>query len=549
MTESRKSILYWRCAVAGFGLLVGLALVAFFDPIQWINDASQYESTARNLRDHGEFGTSCIFYGEHYGFGTIPAPQTVFPPGYPALIAGTSWFTGWSLRVAGFGVNLVCFVASGWVLFSLCRRLGSRSDVAFFCSACWLLTATMWHGTWLNLSESPFMFFALLAIRLLLEPGWGFAVAGGVLAAVGITMRYAGVFLVFAVGLNHAALAFRSRDKKLLVHAVTFCIPPALALAALFGRNLTLAGSVRGGNDYPMTAPLERVALRFVASVARLVGINRHVLDDWVTAAVSGVAVLAAIAGVAWFLRERRRVAANRPAIDQTAGSLLMLTFPLIYGGVLFLLEYFEGAGMTDRLMAPVIPFLLAAVSRFISHAGTSSRVMLKAATGVMVATIVSQFFAHQRLLSEAPPSHALHDTLQSRLEPGHANTQTLKQFLQANVSAEYPLLCNEPQLAHGLLKRPVIGLPTGRYNTGEEWSEDRVLKEVIEPYNVRLVLMAKDQSFFTDRTPLFFRQIQTGEAGKSLRVLYESRLYTLFGVRRGNSVDTVRQTGTAGRR
>ena len=547
MTETRKSILYWHYVIVGFGLLVGVALVAFFDPIQWINDAAQYESTARNLRDHGEFGTSCIFYGEHYGFGTVPAPQTVFPPGYPALIAGASWLTGCSLRVAGFGVNLVCFVASGWVLFSLCRRLGSRSDVAFFCSACWLLMATMWHSTWLNLSESTFMFFALLAIRLLLEPGWGFALVAGILAAAGITMRYAGVFLVFAVGLNHAVIAFRSRDKKPLLHAVIFCIPPALALAALFGRNLTLSGSARGGNDYPMTAPLQRVILKFVASVARLFGINRHVLDDWVTATVSGVAVLALIAGTAWFLRERRRAATSRQAAGQTAGSLLLLTFPLIYSVVLFLLEYFEGAGMTDRLMVPVVPFVLAAVSRFVSQAGTSSRVMLKAAVGLMMATTVAQFFAHQRLVSEASPSHALHDALQSRLEPSHGNDQTLQAFLQANVTNQHPLLCNEPQLAHGLLKRPIIGLPTGRYNTGEEWSEDRVLKDVIEPYDVRFVLMAKDPSLLTERSPLFFQQIQAGEAGQSLRVLYETRLYTLFVIRRVNSIGTVQQTGTAG--
>ena len=538
MPESPTAIRRWRCAIGVVGLLVGLAMAWSFDPIQRINDASQYESTARNLRDGGQFATSCIFYGEHYRFGSVPAPQTVFPPGYPAFMAALSRLTGCSLRTAGFAINVVCFVASGWALFSLCRRIGSRADLAFVCSASWLLASTMWHAAWLNLSEPSFMLFVLLAVRLLMEPGWRPTALSGLSAAVAISTRYAGLFLVLAVGLNHALFALRRRDKEPLQQAALFGVAPAIMLAALFGRNIALAGTMRGGNDYPMTESLQRVTLRFVASVARLFGFNRSILEDSTIAILAGAATVVVLAGAVWFIRARTRAASNRSAEPATAGEWLMLTFPVTYTAILFALEYFEGAGMTDRLMAPVLPFLLAAVAAFVSRAGTPVRVTRLAATGILLVAVVSQYCVHRRLVEAAPPSHAIHRALYDSITIASDSRQTLLEFLQTRITDQAPLLCNEPQLTYGLIKRPVVGLPTGRYNTGPEWNHHRAIDEVIEPYNVQFVLLLKSPEVSIERAPLLFQQLESGEVPPQLEPVCDTRSFTLFRVNSSQRTD-----------
>src|SRR5262245_42527564 len=62
-------------------------LLALHDETFVTTDTAQYMGVARNIVDGKGITTSIIYYEEQYRQARIPAQQTVWPPGYPALIA------------------------------------------------------------------------------------------------------------------------------------------------------------------------------------------------------------------------------------------------------------------------------------------------------------------------------------------------------------------------------------------------------------------------------------------------------------------------------
>jgi hypothetical protein len=102
------------CIVAIF---IALASVAEGRP-RLHNDSFQYLVSAEGLRSTHQFATTLIHFDTERSHGTVPAPLTWFPPGYPLAIAFASALGVGYLQAALF-VSVLSFalVTAGlWLL-------------------------------------------------------------------------------------------------------------------------------------------------------------------------------------------------------------------------------------------------------------------------------------------------------------------------------------------------------------------------------------------------------------------------------------------------
>ncbi|MFK7821724.1 MAG: hypothetical protein AB8G99_23640, partial [Planctomycetaceae bacterium] len=209
---------------------------------------------------------------------------------------------------------------------------------------------------------------------------------------------------------------------------------------------------------------------------------------------------------------------------------LLSLLFPPIYFAAVLLLEYSKGSGLSDRVLMPAVPFAIATLVALVSQVTHSrvSRFVINAMCLVLfVSFLVGQYSAFQLLAKTSPPGPELNQIMQAEMETG----QTIASFLRANVSSDEPLLANQPQLVHGILKCPVAGLATGRYNTGEPWVAKRVESEVINRFDVRYVLAVRGPRIKDHSTPVFFMELDRGVVPDYLKCIFRTEQATLFEV------------------
>ncbi|MCA9008432.1 MAG: hypothetical protein KDB01_01740, partial [Planctomycetaceae bacterium] len=106
-------------------LAATVLLVLNFDGTWMHPDTAQALSVARNVQQGHGFRTSIIYYEEHYLLNTWPAPQTVFPIGYPSMIALLGW-AGVPLRSAPFAIGVTGFLLVPLLIHMAAMRMGRK---------------------------------------------------------------------------------------------------------------------------------------------------------------------------------------------------------------------------------------------------------------------------------------------------------------------------------------------------------------------------------------------------------------------------------------
>ncbi len=87
-----------------------------------VNDGVQQLSTARNWLQGNGFSTDALIYAPHFQ-GVIPAPQTVWPPGYAFAFAVVS-LSGLPLEWAAFLLNIVTHALTAVLVHFILGRMG-----------------------------------------------------------------------------------------------------------------------------------------------------------------------------------------------------------------------------------------------------------------------------------------------------------------------------------------------------------------------------------------------------------------------------------------
>ncbi len=483
-------------------LAVALPLAAVWHPSLISPDAAEYLSVARSLMAGRGAQTSIVFYEEHLRIGGIPVPETVFPPGYPLLLAAAR-AVGIPFPGAAFDVGLLCLGLSGFVLYDLARRLG-RSSAAGVVLACSLIfSATAWKQALNGDSELPFVLMTLLALRALAAGSDGAHLLAGVCAAAAVAVRYAGIFFVIALGLGLLVSGLKELRRVPWRRLLLAAGPPAFMAAGLFLRNAALASDVRGGNAATDPDTLPQILVRLRRGISGLLGAQATGLraghpGEWLYLAAGLVA-----AGL--WLRCRKDVALSGP-------SRLLGRVPAVCAAYLVtslvLLVYLERTAPINigaRILLPLVPFaavLLLEASATLAFASAPAQRGAAAVAALLVAAYAAgqaDVATERDFLARVRQRREMHRCLES--------AATLQE-LHAEAAAARPVLCSHVYVLGVLLDQPLIGLAEAQ-DTERVWTNDEVLA-LVRRYDVSLVVLHPD-AFNNSGNEAFFAGLRDG--------------------------------------
>ena len=163
-----------------------------------MNDAIQYLSTTKNWLMGKGVSTNALIYNPHFQ-GVLPAPQTVWPPGFPAVLL-VSGYLRLELQSAALLVNLLSMGMAGLLFYAILRRCQVSQSFSLCSAAVFYFTCSLWHQALSLLSEPLFNCLVLAAVcclprRNLYFKNW---LLCSFFLALCITVRHSGVFTATA---------------------------------------------------------------------------------------------------------------------------------------------------------------------------------------------------------------------------------------------------------------------------------------------------------------------------------------------------------------
>lgn len=345
-------------AIVMAALLIAIVLFALFRP-QYLNtDTAQYVVTARHLLSGDGLVTSLIYFEQQMVDGVMPAPQTVWPPGMPVLIA-VLMAVGVPFTHAPFIVAMLSHVLGSLVLYAILRRL--QCSVAISAGgALVMLTAVLANVLVLRgLSESTYVLCTLLG-------AWALSAADsdrsrdvwvltGLAAAAAFLFRYAGITFVAALGIVVAARWIVERTARTWWDMVAAMVTPTAVIATLSLRNWILVGSFTGGPSVEYGSSLRQVLQSVFWSARQVMGS----FDDG-----AGWLLFVVLAGlIGWLVVEFAAKWRGRAMlVDGNCAAVLYLSFAyLIISVAMFsYLGYKRVPEMISaRYLLPLLPFVV----------------------------------------------------------------------------------------------------------------------------------------------------------------------------------------------
>jgi hypothetical protein len=505
-----KSALTNRSALTATALLSLVATVCLI----WIHDGrmmhpdiAQAISAARNLLAGNGYSTSLLYYEEHYRQNAWPAPQTVFPIGFPALIAALGAI-GVPFRLAAQILSTTGFAFMPLAICTSALRLGLKPVTAFLVATLWLCVPLNWHNVLEKQTEMLFMSATLCGVivlnhkdltnrRLLLA---------GLFSAIAVLLRYAGVFWIIAASLSIALVSIR-HPALLIRRCLIFTALPGTVVAIAFWRNSLLIGNFKGGSE-TIVLKSTRAALENVYFAAsRLTGLDQ---DDLSRGTVAEMLVLAGfLLLVALVLRAIFRQAGNlasHPEDSVKAGIVSVFAYPCVSVLLLARLEQTTCINLSPRMLLPLVPFVLLAGAAMVSWLQSecqSSRISVRAtqlaASVLSVGLILAVPDACTDVAKQVPRLGMVADAIGQSLEeenvlPGFRAISSLPALSSENPTtpADYirgrRILTNEPHMLPEVMHSGGVGLTAGIY-TSRIWSSSEV-RSLVQKYHLNVVVV-----------------------------------------------------------
>ena len=407
----------WRLVACVLPTLLLLGCWVNYDRLMVTNDATQSISVARHLFRGEGIRTGIIYYEEQYATGQVPAPQTVFPPGYPALIALVS-LIGLSVPCAASVVVSVSFAAVTVLMLLTARWLRLSLPFAIVLTLAWCGCVQCWNVTRACMSEMPFIALTLLSLYLLpkratlngsmphggegADHGGGRVLLlvwlSGCAAAAAFTMRYAGVFWFITVA-GFYAVSLRERFWWNLRSALTWGSVPIVTVTVLFWRNHQLSGEWTGGNKIGSQRSLMFTLGELYNSLSHLFGWSQQKLAEGAPAELLLTASLGVF--VAWLILCRRSLRVDRQQMTDIRRDVrLLLSFGYVVTTIclLIILDSRTPIGIGPRKLLPLVPFALLGLGSVLSGLSIESRQsrrVLQLASGLLlIAVILGQIHA-----------------------------------------------------------------------------------------------------------------------------------------------------------
>ncbi|MFK7818853.1 MAG: glycosyltransferase family 39 protein [Planctomycetaceae bacterium] len=525
LSEQSGFSLLW--IVAGISLVASICLANLPERTWVFSDTAHYMSVARLLQSGDGISTDLIYYSEQSQVGSIPAPQTVFPPGYPALVAAIASVTPLDHHDAGRLICILAYASIAPLIFLLGTSGGIKPSLSAYAALLWLPIVAAWMPLWCYSSDVLFVSLTLASILCFARADghWRGLLAAGLLAACAVAVRYAGVFLGITFGviflLRHRIQLLRSiRDGSFAIG------PPLLTTLAMFARNSMLIGHWKGGNKYAGHS-LGYVLKMFYYCACEFTGFSKTELMEGSLFCIAQVVFVVALLSLIIFGIATRRAAVGR----ELAGRMgAMLIYAPLSIAMLIFLHARSSSGMTPRLFLPVIPCLLLGFAILFQWVFENYQRLRLVAVCVVVSGMLGVLVGQTRCMADFRTRALRGVATRQILNEPITETENLRQYLQARCDSKNTLLSSMPQMTHLFVERPSVGLPTGFYNvTGEPWSFERV-ERLAQRFKVRYVLLLTHPDTSVHHST-FFKKLAEGNKPEWLASRHVGENFQLFEV------------------
>lgn len=443
------------------------------------NDSAQYLSTISQLLQGHGLKTTAIYY-EVQAVAGIPGPQTVWPPGIALLGALAVYATGLDSINAMSLVNSIAHGLTVLLLYWILLQLGIGRRIAGFISLSYLGYWLAWPLALSSLSE-PVYTLALLAVsacllkafdRAALNRNWLILASLTVTAA--LLIRYQAVVIVISLCLTvFFTLVRHMRIPGALVLATLLGVPALLVFLVLTIRNLHITGVLTGGPSAGEANRLTDIAIQLKQALIAIIGAG----DSPYTRIAALILVLAL---VSWFGMAFYRGGWRFPREDKSRAvamygfSATFLTCLLVIGLSARTTVYVNEA----RYFSVLLPLFIVSMAAFrpatesahpFQHQRAPSGLLGIAAAALVFLVIVNAKSQWGQPLYEVN-AEALRKQLDYRVDG-----EPIIDLLRNAASLSTPVMSNQPQMMHIILRRPTVGVPEKRL-TAHDWNSQEIL-------------------------------------------------------------------------
>lgn len=278
---------WWRRPYLWAGLSAVGVFVANIGGVATGDDGVAYVAIAERLLD-----------GRGLGY-FLEDPLTVWPPGWPALIALVAWATPLGTQGAAIALNMVAVASVVLLVHRILRHVVASQQLVFIGTVTSALGAEAMLFGHLLLTDYAFagvtlgLFLAMLNYRNDPSPRWLIAAAAIVWA--GFMLRYAGIVHIGTVGL-WLLLDQRFEAKQRMMRAAGFGAMAAVVPVAWVLRNLATDGTTLG-ERYPSNRGFLHNVHDTILTIGNFIapGLATDMETVWLGVAAVGVAVVAAL--------------------------------------------------------------------------------------------------------------------------------------------------------------------------------------------------------------------------------------------------------------
>jgi len=501
--------------------LVGVMAMLAWDSSYIANDGVQYLSTATNWLNGDGFSTSALIYSSHFQ-GQIPAVQTIWPPGYPWMIA-VAKLSGMELHQAALMLNLIGHALASALVYLVLRRLNVQQGFAIASACLFYLTAIPWQYT-LGLVTEPIFTLLTLGILLFLprseQMQWHRFLLCGLLAAAAVYIRFSAILFAFSVGLiylcitlartNYSVNDLISGFGKLLLVST----PPVLALLQLMLRNKELTGKLQRETGFDSPDTLIATLKLWIGHSSDLLGFSagglfNHTVGLLLYVLLASIVVLIAANGI------RLMMSRSAPKTVVRHLSYHAVVFSVILAHTVTFVAYLSYCNLTDsplrittRYSYQIYPglFVLVCTLIWITWKSVKEKNSAKSYTAVQtgIGILIVAFLAGQLNEALAPPRFILKAKfVKSAMSLPVNEAQTLGEFIDRCFNSE-PNNNNSPATiwsSHGQQMLLNTGVPT--LTRTEVYANQTLdfdeLEEQINLYNIGLFIFFDESGYLSD--------------------------------------------------
>jgi len=479
--KQQRSYPIYITVFVGCGVLVALTLSS--DPGYLSPDSVESISVARNIARGAGNATDIVYYDQQHHFVEIPVPQTVFPPGFAALI---SPFCDWLLpafRLPVLIASISLTVASLMVVLILRQSGVAETRTLAMGIFCQLLAVNLYICIQ-GLSDTTFLALSLMATYFIVRSENASAPAishfwlilASAFASAAFVVRYFGVFFILSLFLF---IAFRTRH-CIRQTATRLAIPSAICGTVIVGfalRNLTTAGVASGGPTVRSTDGLQDILVHGYWSLSDLLGFSfgRMFAGSILDIVFFILAALATLSFLLVYLRSLLKSEWSR-AFATPAAQFLLFYVAIALAG-LFTLELRNGA--IDIRARYVLPVFISTILLFAIAAKNSadrfkvSRLYFYEFL-VLAAIMIGQVSAVLQYHDGITTRRSIYDSVSVLLEQARSTNPPVFRHPHSR-----PIITNMPHTVYLISGRPTVGFAIRSYSN-IDWNLINVAQSAI---------------------------------------------------------------------